>query len=53
MKVLVEGRSNKQKKIIGDTSGEGFKVNKEYFNIVMNKFRSKDTKTYDFFSERR
>ena len=44
MEVLVEERSKYQKKRIEDTNGEGFEVNKDDFNIVMTKYRSKDTK---------
>ena len=48
MKILVEERRKEQKRKIDDTSGEGFDLNKDDFNTVMNKFRSKDTKIYDF-----
>ena len=48
VKVLVEERRKEQKKRIKDTSGEGFDLNKDDFNTVMNKFRSKDTKIYDY-----
>ena len=46
--IFIEERIKVQKKRIEYTNGEGFEVNKDDFNIVMNKYGSKDTKTYDF-----
>ena len=44
----VKKRKERQLKIMKDKSGEGFEVSKEEFEIVLSKFASKETKTYDF-----
>ena len=45
---IVKKRKERQLKIMKDKSGEGFEVSLEEFEIVLSKFATKETKTYDF-----
>ena len=44
----VKEQKERQLEIMNDRSGEGFEVSLEEFEIVLAKFATKDTKTYDF-----
>ena len=48
MITAVNLRRTEQVEIMNDKTGEGFEVTVEEFEKVLDKFETKDTKTYDF-----
>ena len=48
MKYSVNMKKAEQLKIMNNKSGEGFEVTEDDFETVLDKFKTKDTKTYDF-----